>query len=120
MCFVSTCNNPWPHLHIMPIAEILGLDTCEIRSEEWEHWYLEYKRDYQYDCLKRSVTEHGFQPGFAPEIIEGIINEGHHRITLMYDLSGYWCPWQDIRNYDQWNDDWEHYVYSTTAVTVDA
>lgn len=110
---MSDCTNEWPHLHIMPMEDILSLDTCEINAEEWfDDNYLEYKRDYQYLELKESVLKHGFQPGFAPEVIDGIVDEGHHRITLMYDISGVWCPWQDTRNYDQWESNWEHYVYS--------
>lgn len=124
MCYVSTCDNPWPHLHIMPIEEMLAIDTCEIPAEDWLNYYccdecdsvnggyLEFKRDDQYEDLVKSINEYGFQPGFAPEVLDGMVQEGHHRITAMYDISGHWCPWQDSCNRDQWSENWEHYVYS--------
>lgn len=129
ICFVSTCDNEWPHLHIKPIEEIMSIRTTEIRPEDWFNWngifvddedsqedfpdYLSYKRDEQYYMLKKSIEEHGFQPGFAPEIIKGVISEGHHRITLFYDIAR-WCPWQDTENWDQYNDDWEHFIYGVS------
>jgi hypothetical protein len=120
MCYVSTCENEWPHLHIMSIEEIMSLQTCEIWPEDWiDGDYLEFKRDYQYGKLMESVLKHGFQPGFAPEIIDGQVFEGHHRITLMHDISGQWCPWQDTINDDQWDYDWERYVYGRSTITID-
>jgi len=134
MCYVSECENEWPHLHIKPLSEMMSTPTCEISPGSWFEWdgwydgtdynfksfsdaesYLEYKRDEQYWALRRSVEEHGFWPDFAPEIIDGVIEEGHHRITLFHDISGQWCPWQDKFNYDQYESNWEHYVYSRTV-----
>jgi hypothetical protein len=115
MCYVSSCQNEWPHLHIIPIEDIMSIRTCEIQPEDWiEGGYLEFKRDYQYERLLVSVQERGFWPDFAPEIIDGMVYDGHHRITMFYDISGHWCPWQDTINYNQWNDDWERYVYPAT------
>lgn len=127
MCYVSSCDNEWPHLHIMPMEDILDLDTCEISNYEWQVCeqargltYLEFKRDFQYRELKESILKHGFYPDFAPEIRDGIVVEGHHRITVMYDISGVWCPWQEYENEDQWESNWERYVYSTGTIRVDA
>lgn len=131
MCYVVSCDNEWPHLHIMPMSEILSLDTCEISGEEWTTQamstyvesnisYLEFKRDFQYEDVKQSILKHGFQPNFAPEIRNGVVQEGHHRITAMYDISGEWCPWQESENGDQWETDWEYYVYPKRFVESDA
>jgi hypothetical protein len=103
----------------MPMEDMLALDTCEIRSSEWTAGYLEYKRDEQYEDVKKSIIEHGFQPGFAPEIVDGIVVEGHHRITAMYELS-VWCPWQEHENVDQYENNWEHYVYPRELVEANA
>lgn len=134
-CFVSSCENEWPHLHIMPLEEMMSKQSAEIDPASWFNWdgyyiegdyshrkhksYLAYKRDEQYRAIKQSIKKHGFWPGFAPEIIDGVIEEGHHRITAFHDMGVYWIPWQDTFNYDQYEDNWEHYVYGRTE-PVDA
>lgn len=116
-CFVSTCDVEDPHVHIMPVEDILKLYTCEIYPDEWHQWYLDAKRnEYAYVDFDKSVRLHGFQPGFAPEIIDNEIYEGHHRITWFYDNS-YWCPWQDTVNSRQYFevDHGNKHSYATSA-----
>lgn len=111
---MSSCATEWPHLHIMPFEQLMQMDSCECLQDELQS-HLQLKRmDDWYEELIESILDYGFQPGFAPEIIHDSIYEGHHRIAAMQEISGIWCPWQDIENDNQWEADWETYVYPRT------
>ena len=114
MCYVSSCDNPWPHLHIIPIEEVLMMDSIDVTDSDGTYGSLENvlkaaKADYQFNEVVDSIVKLGYQPGFATEIRHYTIMEGHHRLAAMQQISGYWTPWQELEQQGQWYD-WETYL----------
>lgn len=96
----SDCDVEWPHLHIMPLEEVLDYESCDAPY---------YGGKYGRDCLngKRRDEAHiyalrtlierdGFRQGYGVAVFHDTkwIHDGHHRLTVMHDLGAYWCPVQ--------------------------
>lgn len=108
-CNDNTCYNEWPHLHILPLSEVLGFLSLE--GDEIADDYIEEKReDSWYPALCSKLDVEGFNAGIHivddPEYPKAI-KDGHHRLLYCRDRGQYWCPVErnwDI-NYD-YPDEW--------------
>ena len=51
----------------------------------------------QIHALRTLIERDGFKAGFGVGVYseEHYIHDGHHRLTVMYDLGAYWCPVQE-------------------------
>jgi len=95
------CTNPYPHLHIIPMREILRYESCDRASALGETCILDViirKRSdsYQIDSLRELIESEGFRMGYGIAVIHGreFIHDGHHRLTVLFDMGAQWCPVQ--------------------------
>lgn len=91
----------WPHLHIIPMDEILEFESCDAGAYGGYQVKdcLEGKSEdeFQMTPLLNLILSEGFRHGYAPatELPDSnYVRDGHHRITALYKLGAKWCPWQ--------------------------
>lgn len=93
----DTCEVPYPHLHIIPMSEVLDFDS----SDSWDGCtvadVLDEKRSdsSMCDALRELIERDGFQAGFAIAVsYPAYVSDGHHRLAVLYDMGANWCPVQ--------------------------
>lgn len=94
------CEVTYPHLHIVPMGEILYYESCDAGA--WGGSIVldtiegKLKDSVQIESLRKCIMNEGFRMGYAPatEKACNYIHDGHHRIALLYDMGAKWCPVQ--------------------------
>jgi hypothetical protein len=103
--------NPGVHLKIMPMDEMIELQSCDTPGElPVKHVFADKRAGWGYDQIKESILERGFIEGLAPSVKNGRVEDGHHRITVLYDLGARWCPYQWEETHGRWD-----YLYTPGA-----
>lgn len=107
------CDNDWPHLHILPMEEVLDYDSCDafgMGENAKARSVLDYKRrdEIQIECLREIIERDGFKEGYGIAIRFGErwVHDGHHRLTVLYDMGAKWCPVQSRARHGQDTDDY--------------
>lgn len=108
---VSPDPQPGEFLNIMPIEDVMELESSDVRWSGDTLWdVLEEKmRDYWFKDLKARIETDGFMAGRAVCIQDWdgyeTICDGHHRLAVLIELGAYWCPVQDTPTYRyRWNE----------------
>jgi hypothetical protein len=95
------CPHEWPHLHILPLEDVLDFESCDAYrlGGRYGRDCLDDKRKdaAQIYALRTLIEREGFKAGFGVAVYEeaGWIHDGHHRLTVMHDIGAYWCPVQE-------------------------
>jgi hypothetical protein len=122
------CLNPYPHLHIIPMDQILKFESCDrilTFDEQCVLDVIQRKRNDRHliDTLRDLIESEGYRMGYGVAIAddEDLIHDGHHRLTVMYDLGAQWCPVQtrathamDTPGYFQGKKSWHEPAAYTT------
>lgn len=97
------CDNPWPHLHIIPVEKVFTFGSCDLASFwSWDEM-LSWKSGHhvQIEALLHLICEEGVKPGCAPAVERdswvgdyGFFVDGHHRLTVLIGLGFKWIPVQ--------------------------
>lgn len=96
------CEVEYPHLHILPMEAVLKFESCDAWRKESMIDVIDRKRgdDRQTLSLRELICQQGFKPGYGIGVDDlyactfNYVHDGHHRLTVMYDLGAKWCPVQ--------------------------